>query len=196
MRRCLSDGFNFFLNLSPNSLFHLILLIFSWFEMQPHTHSSSGISRPKKRDPKNVADPPVPPHKSETQKEVRWHPRPGRHTTQRSLQLPWHPKVFSTVLLHHPVTDVISDLCSGPSTSCKWVATAPISPQDRYKHARHEQDKEEEEKDEEDEENDEDEEDEEDNEDNEDEVDKEVDEDAQGELDKDPTKSEFSEFLI
>src|SRR5258708_7018555 len=39
--------------------------------MQPHTHSSSGISRPKKRDPKNVADPPVPPHKLETQKKTR-----------------------------------------------------------------------------------------------------------------------------
>ncbi len=79
-----------------------------------------------------------------------------------------------------------SDPCSGPSTSHKWVATAPI-PQDCYKHARHEQDKEEEEKDKENEEND---------EDNEDEVGKEVDEDAQGESDNDPTKSEFSEFLI
>ena len=82
-----------------------------------------------------------------------------------------------------------SDPCSGLSTSCKQVATAPISPQDRYKHARHEQDKEEEEKDEEDEENDEDNEDEEDDED-------EVDEDVQGESDDDPTKSKFSEFLI
>ena len=63
-----------------------------------------------------------------------------------------------------------SDPCSGPSTSCKQVATAPISPQDCYKHARHEQDKEEEEKDEEDEENDEDK----DEEDNEDEVDEDV----------------------
>src|SRR6266436_1286472 len=95
---------------------------------------------------------------------------------QRCLQLPQHPKVFSTILLHHPVTDVISDLCSGLSTSRKWCATAPISPWDRYKHARCEQDLEEEEKDEEDEENDEDEEDEkdkdeEDNEDDEDEVD-------------------------
>src|SRR5260221_14669822 len=109
---------------------------------------------------------------------------------RRCLQLPWHPKVFSTILLHHPVTDVISCPCSGLSTSHKQVATAPISPQDHYKHARHEQDKEEEEKDEEDEENDEDEEDEEDDED-------EVDEDVQGESDEDPTKSEFSsEFLI
>src|SRR5258708_14749148 len=99
---------------------------------------------------------------------------------QRCLQLPRHPKVFSTILLHHPVTDVISDPCSGLSTSCKWVATAPISPWDCYKHARCEQDKEEEEKDKEDEENDED----------------EVDEDVQGESDNDPTKSEFSEFLI
>src|SRR5258707_13365707 len=117
---------------------------------------------------------------------------------RRCLQLPWHPKVFSTILLHHPVTDVISCPCSGLSTSHKQVATAPISPQDHYKHARHEQDKEEEEKDKEDEENDEDKDDkdEEDNEDNEDEVDKEVDEDVQGELDDDPTKSEFSEFLI
>src|SRR5258708_577984 len=120
---------------------------------------------------------------------------------QRCLQLPRHPKVFSTILLHHPVTDVISDPCSGLSTSCKWVATAPISPWDCYKHARCEQDKEEEEKDKEDEENDEDEEDkkdedEEDEEDNEDDED-EVDEDAQGESDEDPTKSEFSsEFLI
>ena len=72
------------------------------------------------------------------------------------------------------------------STSCKQGATAPISPQDCYKHARHEQDEEEEEKDEEDEENDE------DNEDDEDEVD----EDVQGESDDDPTKSKFSEFLI
>ncbi len=79
-----------------------------------------------------------------------------------------------------------SDPCSGLSTSHKQVATAPISPWDHYKHARHEQDKEEEEKDKEDEENDE------DKEDNEDEVD----EDMQGELDNDPTKSEFSEFLI
>src|SRR5260221_13314847 len=71
MRTCLSDGFNFFLNLSPNSSFCLILLIFSWFEMQPCTHSSSGISRPKKRDPKNVADPPMLPHKSEMQKKMR-----------------------------------------------------------------------------------------------------------------------------
>ena len=73
-----------------------------------------------------------------------------------------------------------SDPCSGLSTSHKQVATAPISPQDHYKHARREQDKEEEEKDKEDEENDED----------------KVDEDAQGESDDDPTKSEFSEFLI
>ena len=73
-----------------------------------------------------------------------------------------------------------SDPCSGPSTSRKRVATAPISPWDHYKHARHEQDKEEEEKDEEDKENDED----------------KVDEDAQGESDDDPTKSKFSEFLI
>src|SRR5258708_16002097 len=102
---------------------------------------------------------------------------------QRCIQLPQHPKVFSTILLHHPVTDVISDPCSGPSTSCKQVATAPISPWDRYKHARHEQDKEEEEKDKEDEENDEDK-DNKDEEDNEDEPD----EDAQGELDEDPTK--------
>src|SRR5258708_38295116 len=109
---------------------------------------------------------------------------------RRCLQLPWHPKVFSTILLHHPVTDVISCPCSGLSTSHKQVATAPISPQDHYKHARHEQEKEEEEKDKEDEENDEDEEDEEDDED-------EVDEDVQGESDEDPTKSEFSsEFLI
>ena len=78
---------------------------------------------------------------------------------------------------------MISDPCSGLSTSCKQGETAPISPQDHYKHARHEQDKEEEEKDKEDKEND---------EDNEDEVD----EDAQGESDDDPTKSEFSEFLI
>src|SRR6266436_683644 len=100
---------------------------------------------------------------------------------RRCLQLPWHPKVFSTILLHHPVTDVISDPCSGPSTSCKQVATTPISPWDCYKHARCEQDKEEEEKDEEDKENNED----------------EVDEDMQGESDEDPTKSEFSsEFLI
>src|SRR5258708_11459612 len=109
---------------------------------------------------------------------------------RRCLQLPQHPKVFSTVLLHHPVTDVISDPCSGLSTSHKWVATAPISPWDCYKHARHEQDKEEEEKDEEDEENDEDKDDK-DEEDDEDEVD----EDTQGESDNDPTKSEFSEFL-
>src|SRR5258708_37903873 len=115
---------------------------------------------------------------------------------RRCLQLPWHPKVFSTILLHHPVTDVISDLCSGLSTSHKQVATAPISPWDHYKHARHEQDKEEEEKDKEDEENNEDEEDEEDKEDDEDDND-EVDEDMQGESDEDPTKSEFSsEFLI
>ncbi len=90
-----------------------------------------------------------------------------------------------------------SDPCSGLSTSCKQVATAPISPQDCYKHARHEQDKEEEEKDKEDKENDEDKDDkddkdEEDEEDDEDEVD----EHAQGESDNDPTKSEFSEFLI
>src|SRR6266436_4393842 len=113
---------------------------------------------------------------------------------RRCLQLPQHPKVFSTILLHHPVTDVISDLCSGLSTSCKWVATAPISPWDRYKHARCEQDKEEEEKDKEDKENDEDK----DNKDNKDKVDDEdkVDEDAQGESNNDPTKSEFSEFLI
>src|SRR5258708_32865425 len=32
---------------------------------------SDRISRPKKRDPKNVADPPVPPCKSETQKKTR-----------------------------------------------------------------------------------------------------------------------------
>src|SRR5258707_15804466 len=120
---------------------------------------------------------------------------------QRCLQLPQHPKVFSTILLHHPVTDVISDPCSGLSTSHKWVATAPISPWDRYKHARCEQDKEEEEKDEEDEENDEDEENEEndEDEDKEDEEDDEdeADEDMQGELDEDLTKSEFSsEFLI
>src|SRR5258708_9783649 len=119
---------------------------------------------------------------------------------RRCLQLPWHPKVFSTVLLHHPVTDVISDPCSGPSTSHKWGATAPISPWDCYKHARHEKDKEEEEKDKEDKENHEDEEDEEDEkdedeEDNED-NDDEVEEDAQGESDEDPTKSEFSGFLI
>ncbi len=84
---------------------------------------------------------------------MRWHPRPGRHATQRHLQLPQHPKVFSTVSLQHPVTDVISDLCSGPSTSHKHGATAPISPWDCYKHARHEKDKEEEDEDEEDEEN-------------------------------------------
>ncbi len=96
-----------------------------------------------------------------------------------------------------------SDPCSGLTTSCKQVATAPISPQDCYKHARCEQDKEEEEKDEEDEENDEDEDnkdnkdnkDEDDDEDEEDNEDK-VDEDVQGESDDDPTKSEFSEFLI
>ena len=82
-----------------------------------------------------------------------------------------------------------SDPCSGLSTSCKWVATAPISPWDCYKHARCEQDKEEEEKDEEDEENDED-------KDNKDNKDEEVDEDVQGESDNDPTKSKFSEFLI
>ncbi len=115
---------------------------------------------------------------------MRWHPRPGRHATQRHLQLPQHPKVFSTVSLQHPVTDVISDLCSGPSTSHKHGATASISPWDCYKHARHEKDKEEEEKDKEDKEN------------NEDKVDEDVDEDVQGELDEDPTKSEFSEFLI
>ena len=85
---------------------------------------------------------------------------------------------------------VISDLCSGLSTSHKQGATAPISPWDHYKHARHEQDKEEEEKDDKDEENDEDKEDKEDDEDK-------VDEDVQGESDEDPTKSEFSsEFLI
>ena len=110
---------------------------------------------------------------------------------RRCLQLPQHPKVFSTVLLHHPVTDVISDLCSGPSTSHKWVATAPISPWDCYKHARHGQDKEEEEKDKEDEENNEDEENEESNE------DKDNEEDNEDKVDEDPTKSEFSsEFLI
>src|SRR5258707_6631883 len=100
---------------------------------------------------------------------------------RRCLQLPWHPKVFSTVLLHHPVTDVTSDPCSGPSTSHKWVATAPISPQHYYKHARCEQDKEEEEKDEEDKDN----KDNKDKDNDEDEVDKEddedkVDEDMQG----------------
>src|SRR5258705_2452291 len=163
--------------------------------MQPCTHSSSGIPRPKKRDPKNVADPPVLPHKSEMQKKMR----------SEAASQAWktcHTKVFSTVLLHHPVTDVISDPCSGPSTSHKQVATAPISPWDRYKHARHEQDKEEEEKDNKDEDNDEDkenkenneDEDNEDNEDKEDEEDNEdeADEDAQGESDEDPTKSEFS----
>src|SRR5260221_8876059 len=162
--------------------------------MQPHT-CSSGISRPKKRDPKNVADPPMPPCKSEMQKKMRskGHPRPGRHAVQRCLQLPWHPKVFSTILLHHPVTDVISDLCSGLSTSCKQVATAPISPQDCYKHARCEQDKEEEEKDEEDEENDEDKNDK-DNKDEDNNQDK-GDEDVQVELDSDPTMRQFPEFL-
>src|SRR5258708_18506328 len=97
---------------------------------------------------------------------------------QRCLQLPRHPKVFSTILLHHPVTDVTSDPCSGLSTSRKQVATAPISPWDCYKHARCEQDKEEEEKDEEDEENDEDK----DNKDNKDKDNNEdeVDEDVQG----------------
>ncbi len=89
---------------------------------------------------------------------------------RRHLQLPQHPKVFSTILLHHPVTDVISDPCSGLSTSSKWGATAPISPWDHYKHARHEKDKEEEEDNKEDEE---------------------VDEDMlEGELDEDPTKSD------
>src|SRR5260221_9319458 len=39
--------------------------------MQPCTHSLSGISRPKKRDPKNVADPPMPPCKLEMQKKMR-----------------------------------------------------------------------------------------------------------------------------
>ncbi len=113
---------------------------------------------------------------------------------QRCLQLPQHPKVFSTISLQHPVTDVISDPCSGLSTSCQCGATAPISPQDHYKHARHEKDKEEEDEDEDDEENNEDDE---DDEDDEDRVDK-VDEDAQGESDEHPTKSEFfsSEFLI
>src|SRR5258708_4668163 len=116
---------------------------------------------------------------------------------RRCLQLPWHPKVFSTVLLHHPVTDVTSDPCSGPSTSHKWVATAPISPQDCYKHARRDQDKEEEEKDDKDEENDEDK----DNKDNkdkdndEDDEDK-VDEDMQGESEYNTTMIKVSEFLI
>ena len=95
---------------------------------------------------------------------------------------------------------MISDPCSGPSTSHKWGATAPISPWDCYKHARHEKDKEEEEKDKEDKENDEDKDnkdnkDEDEDEDDEDDEDK-VDEDMQGELDDDPTKSKFSEFLI
>src|SRR6266436_8756698 len=71
------------------------------------------------------------------------------------------------------------EVFTNPELLCKWVATAPISPQDCYKHARHEQDKEEEEKDEEDEENDEDEEDEE--EDNDEDDEDEVDEDVQGE---------------
>src|SRR5258708_35042717 len=131
--------------------------------MQPRTHSSSGISRPKKRDPKNVADPPVPPCKSEMLHKGVYN----------YLSTPRYLVPYTTP----SSTDVTSDPCSGPSTSCKRVATAPISPWDCYKHARCEQDKEEEEKDEEDKENDE-------------------DKDEEDEEDDDPTKSEFSEFLI
>src|SRR6266436_8201212 len=72
MRTYLTGGFNFFSELK--SKFFVLphpSNFFSWFEMQPCTHSSSGISRPKKRDPKNVADPPMPPCKLEMQKKMR-----------------------------------------------------------------------------------------------------------------------------
>src|SRR5258708_31321529 len=77
MRTYLSDGFNFFSELKseffipPHPSNFFLGLKCNPTPVHPHTCSSSGISRPKKRDPKNVADPPVPPCKSEMQKKMR-----------------------------------------------------------------------------------------------------------------------------
>src|SRR5258708_12791206 len=106
MRTYLSDGFNFFSELK--SKFFVLphpSNFFSWFEMQPCTHSSSGISRPKKRDPKNVADPPMLPCKSETQKKMRSKAaRSEEHTSE--LQSPDH--LLCRLLLEKKKTNILS----------------------------------------------------------------------------------------
>src|SRR5258707_1112648 len=57
--------------------------------------SQSGPSGSSHTEPGGLSDHPS--QRCKRRQEVRWHPRPGRHTMRRSLQLPQHPKVFSTV---------------------------------------------------------------------------------------------------